>query len=100
MTSKQRVLEVFPDAKAVWRTFGGNLPRFPRSMIRSAPRHHFLRKKYARYLKGKWHFVVILIPGVSSGTHRPISVASSEVAAWQKAAEWYCVELTKRGSDV
>lgn len=94
MTSKQRVLEVFPDAKAVRRTAGGKRPRFPLSMIRSAPRHHFLRKKYSRYLKGKWHYVVILIPGVKSGTHRTISAASSEVAAWQKAAGWYCVEST------
>lgn len=92
MTNKQKILSIFPDAKAVQRT-ANRRPKFPRRMIRSAPRHHFLRKKYARHLKGKWHYVEICMPSLRyDGTETMLSVGNSEVEAWQRAVLWYWVE--------
>ena len=100
MTSKQKVLEIFPTAKAVWNTAGAKHPRFPLSMIRSAPRHHSLRKKDARHLKGKWHYVTITIPDMKYlGNQRVLSFGPSEVAAWQRVVERFCIELTKGGGN-
>ncbi len=97
MTSKQKVLEVFPDAKAVWRT-AGKYPKFPRRMIQSAPRHHFIRKKYARHLKGKWRYVEIYIPSLRDMDKvNTLFVGDSEVDGWQRVAEWYWVE--SKGAD-
>ncbi len=89
MISKNIVTKLHPDAKAVKvYTRNSKVWSFPLKMTRSAPRNHFLRKKFPRYKKGKINRYVV----VGSGEKWLSGMYSTKLGAWCNAAQNLKVE--------